>query len=78
MVLHQGDVCRGDFEFCRRSALVGFHAVTVRVYRLGRPKSVGLVVSKLEKTFDAHIAKDSSGEIEREKSKHIVSEFEIC
>ena len=57
--------------------LVGFHAVTVRVYRLGRLKSVGLVVSKLEKPFDAHIAKDSSGEIEREKSKHIVSEFEV-
>ena len=52
--------------------LVGFHAVTVRLYRLGRLKSVGLVVSKLEKSFDAHIAKDSSREFEHEESKYFV------
>ena len=78
MVLHEGDVCRRALKLCRRIAVFCIHAVTVRFHRLGCLESVGLVVSQLEKSIDAHIAKDSSGEIEHEKSKHILPEVEIC
>jgi len=77
MVLHKGDFCSGTFELCRRSAVVNFHAATVCLYRLGRFKSVGLVVSKLEKPFDAHVAKDSSREFEHEEKKYFVPEIEV-